>query len=157
MPQRQDYLLRMTEELREFVNAILQAANPGRGAEALHAVVHAQQQLFQRPPAEFIGRDLAGQIDLLARGESAVGAAEKTATYAEILREAARVYEGLQRSAQATSSRVLALAVLLEGAMRWPDQRHYFATPITELRAQIPAEAVNPLVQEMLAAFDAAG
>ena len=85
MPQRQDYILRLIDELREFVNAMVRGGDPGQGAEALHAVLHAQQQLFQRPPAEFLSADLAQQIDLLARGESPAGAVEKVATYAAIL------------------------------------------------------------------------
>lgn len=155
MPQRQDYILRLIDELREFVNAILQGGHPERGKEALHAVVHAQQQLFQRPPAEFLGHDLTGQIDLLARGESPAGAAEKVATYAEILVEAARAYDGLQRSPLTASSRQLALAVLLEGALRWPDQREVFEAPMAGLLAEIPIADLNPPVREMLDRFKA--
>ena len=71
MSLRQDYILRLIDELRQFVSAMLEGGGePGRGEEALLAVLHAQQQLFQRQPAEFMGLSLAAQIDLLAHGEA---------------------------------------------------------------------------------------
>ena len=155
MPQRQDYILRLIDELREFVNAMVRGGDPGQGAEALHAVLHAQQQLFQRPPAEFLSADLAQQIDLLARGESPAGAVEKVATYAAILEQAARVYDSLPRPTLALGSRQLALAALATAAVRWPAQRADLAAQLGALRATIPVEALNLPVRELLQAFDA--
>ncbi|MFI5356285.1 MAG: hypothetical protein ACHQ4G_03010 [Opitutales bacterium] len=155
MPQRQDYILRLIDELREFVSAMLRSGDPGKGAEALHAVLHAQQQLFQRPPAEFLSADLGQQIDLLAQGESPAGAVENVATYAALLEQAARVYDGLNRPALALGSRQLALAALAAAAARWPAQRADVAAQLGALRAAIPDEALNPPVRELLRDFDA--
>lgn len=154
-PERQDFMLRLTDELRRYVEAILGTNRPGRGAEAMHAVLHAQQQLFQRPPAEFLGLAPDAQLDLLTRGEPPAGAAEKASTYVVILQEAARIYEVVGRPPLATGSRQLALQIALVAAARWPEQRKTFAPQVAELRAALPAEAPPPL-RELLAAWDAA-
>lgn len=156
MPVRQDYILRLIDELRQFVGTMLQGGDPGRGEEALHAVLHAQQKLFQRPPAEFLGLDLDRQLDLLAKGESPEGAAEKAATYAVILAEAARIYDGTNRPSLAFSSRQLALSVVLTAARRWPAQRTLFAESVDSLRARLPAADLHPPVRELLADWDGA-
>ena len=156
MSLRQDYILRLIDELRQFVSAMLEGGGePGRGEEALLAVLHAQQQLFQRQPAEFMGLSLAAQIDLLAHGEAPVDAVEKVRTYALILEQAARVYEGGNRSSLAVNSRQLALCALLSATQRWPMQRAALASAIDSLRQQIDDEALNPPVRELLSAYDA--
>lgn len=153
---RQDYILRLIGELRQFVGEVLGSGDPGRTGEALSAVLHAQQQLFHRLPEDFTGRSLDDQVDLLARGESAVAAVEKAATYAATLTEAARVYAAANRDALAQSSRQLALGVLLTAAQRWPEQRGLLVDEVTALRAQLPIESLLPPVAELLAAWDAA-
>jgi hypothetical protein len=150
---RQDYILRLISELRQFVGAMIGTGEPGRAGEALHAVLHAQERLFQRPPAEFLSLTLVQQVELLGRAESPAVAAEKVATYAATLEQAARVYEATNRDALAISSRQLAFGVLLTAAQRWPDQRAHLAEDITTLRHQLAAVELPPPVQELFEAW----
>lgn len=154
---RQDYILRLISDLRQFVASVLGTGDPARASEALHAILHAQQRLFHVPPPEFLGLTLDEQIDLLARAEAPAHAVEKIATYAATLNEAARVYETINRDDMAASSRQLALGVLLSAASRWPEQRHQVADEIARLRAILPDESLNPPVREMALAWDQLG
>jgi len=151
--QRQDYLLRMIGELRQFVSTVVSAGGPGRAAEALHAIMHAQQQLFQIPPEKITNLTLDEQLDTLSRGERPTGAVEKVIAHATILGEAARIYEGTDRLALARSSRQLALAALLTAAARWPEQRALVAPSIAAQRDGIDDETPAP-VRELLSVYD---
>lgn len=151
---RQDYILRLISDLRQFVASVLGTGDPARANEALHAILHAQQRLFRVPPSEFHGLTLDEQIDLLARAEAPAYAVEKIATYAATLSEAARVYESINRDDMAASSRQLALGVLLTAASRWPEHRHQVANEIAQLRTILPVESLNPPVREMMHAWD---
>jgi hypothetical protein len=156
MSLRQDYILRLIDELRQFVSAMLEGGGtPGRMEEALLAVLHAQRQLFQRQPAEFMGLSLDAQLDLLVQGESPADAVEKVRTYALILEQAARIYDGGHRSALAANSRQLALCALLSAVQRWPVQRAGLCSAVESLRGQIQGTNLNPTVRELLSAYDA--
>lgn len=120
---RQDYLLRLITELREFVATVLGSGDPTRAREALHAIMQAQQRLFQSPPPQFLGLTLDAQIDLLTRAEAPLHAVEKVAIYAATLTEAARVYAAMRRDDLATASRQLAREARLVAAERWPNHR----------------------------------
>lgn len=151
---RQDYILRLIGELRQFVAAVLGSGDPARAGEALHAILHAQQRLFQVPPAQFLGLPLDQQMDLLGRAEAPAHAVEKAATYAATLIEAARVYDATHRDDLAASSRQLALAGLLTAAQRWPGQRDQLAAEVAQLRTALPAESLHPPVRELLRTWD---
>jgi hypothetical protein len=151
---RQDYILRLIGELRQFVATALGTGDPARAGEVLHAILHAQQRLFHAPPAEFLGLTLDQQVDLLGRAESPAQAGEKAATYAATLVEAARVYDATHRDDLAAGSRQLALAVLLTAAQRWPEQRGQLAADVGHLRRALPDESLNPPVRELLRAWD---
>lgn len=151
---RQDYILRLISELRQFVAAVLGTGDPARAGEALHAILHAQQRLFHLPPEQFLGLSMDEQVDRLTRAESPAHAVEKVATYAATLNEAARVYEATNRDDMAAASRQLALGVLLTAAQRWPEQRAQVADEITRLRATIADDSLNPPVREMLRGWD---
>lgn len=151
---RQDYILRLISDLRQFVAGVLGTGDPARASEVLHAIMHAQQRLFNVPPAQFLGLSLAEQVDLLTRAESPMHAVEKVATYAATLNEAARVYDTINRDDMAVSSRQLALGALLTAAQRWPDQRDDVADEIARLRAVLSDDSLNPVVLEMVRAWD---
>lgn len=153
---RQDYILRLIGELRQFVATVLGTGDPARAGEALHAILHAQQRLFNVPPAQFLGLTLGQQVDLLGRAEAPAHAVEKAATYAATLVEAARVYDATHRADLATGSRQLALAVLLTAAQRWPEQREPLAAEIGALRSALPGDSLNPPVRELLQVWDGA-
>ena len=120
-PQRQDYLLRLLEELGRFVREALRSGERPKIEAALPEIVQAQIKLFARPPAEFLGQPLEAQIDLLVQGEPDATAVEKCVIYAGILHQAAQLYDSLGRPALALGSRQLAASVLQTAAQRWPE------------------------------------
>lgn len=152
--QRQDYLLRMITDLGQFVRAAVSSGEPGRQSEALQAVMHAQRQLFQEPPEVFLSLTLDEQIDHLSRGETPAGAIERINAYAEILDQAARVYEQGAKIALAQSSRHLGLSALLTAAIRWPEQRETLAPVIARMREPLSAEAYPPPLRELVDDYD---
>ncbi len=119
-PQRQDYLLRLIEELGRFVREALRSGEPQRAEAALPALVQAQERLFARPAAQFVELTPEAQVDLLAFGESAATAREKCLTYAAILDYAAELYEPAGRPALALASREWVDTVREIAATRWP-------------------------------------
>ncbi len=119
-PQRQDYLLRLLEELGRFVREALRSGERPKIEAALPELVQAQNKLFARPAAEFLGQPLEAQIDLLVQGESAETAVEKCVIYAGILHQAAQLYDSLGRPALALGSRQLAETILQTATARWP-------------------------------------
>lgn len=151
---RQDYILRLIAELRQFVSAMIGTGDSARAGEALHAVLHAQERLFQRPPAQFLGLTLDEQVELLGRMESPEAAMQKVATYAATLEQAARVYDATNRDDLSANSRQLALGVLLTAAQRWPELRDQVAEEIAKLRATVPDESLNPPMRELLREWD---
>ncbi len=120
-PQRQDYLLRLIEELGRFVREALRSGEPQRAEAALPALVQAQERLFARPAAQFVELTPEAQADLLARGESAATAREKCLTYAAILDYAAELYDPAGRPALALASRDWATAIREIAATRWSE------------------------------------
>ena len=120
-PQRQDYLLRLIEELGRFVHEALHDGEPRRAEAALPALVQAQEKLFARPVAEWVNLTPEAQVDLLAFGESPATAREKCLTYAAILDYAAELYEPAGRPALALASRQWAAAMRAIAAARWPE------------------------------------
>ncbi len=120
-PQRQDYLLRLLEELGRFVREALRSGERPKIEAALPEIVQAQIKLFARPAAEFLGQPLEAQIDLLVQGEPAETAVEKCVIYAGILHQAGQLYDTLGRPALALGSRQLAASVLQTAAQRWPE------------------------------------
>lgn len=118
--QRQDYLLRLIEELGRFVREALRSGEPQRAEAALPALVQAQERLFARPAAQFADLPPETQVDLLAGGESAATAREKCLTYAAILDYAAELYDPAGRPALALASREWAKTIREIAATRWP-------------------------------------
>lgn len=101
---RQDYILRLIDELRQFVTAVLHSGGKGGLEEALVAVLQAQEKLFNRPIAEIGLLELEDQLRLLGAGESPTAAREKLRAYAALLREAARVYRARDQEAIAVGA-----------------------------------------------------
>jgi hypothetical protein len=152
--ERQDYLLRLIEQLRQFVAQALALRQAGKLDEALLALVHAQEKLFVRPAAEFRHLPLVEQLPMLKFGESADMGREKCVAYAAILEQAGLVYQGKNQEAIAGSAFQLALHVLLlvasEPGAVTPELRH----SITTLRERLPADELNAPTQELLARYE---
>ena len=148
--QRQDYILRLIRELGQMVSAAVASGDPGKEAQALHGVMHAQQQLFNQTAQDILSLTLDEQIEVLSRGESPDAAVEKIATYAAILEQAARVYANTNRPLLATNSRLLSLSALLTTVVRWPDQRGIVEQSIDDLTNKLEEGDLTPPVRELL-------
>lgn len=154
--QREDYLLRLIEELREFVARAVALRNTDQLGEALLTVVSAQERLFARPAADFTSRAIDEQLRLLTIDESAETARGKCLAYASILREAGNVYQALGRDDLAASAWQLALYVTLTVAVGNQARAGELRPAIGELRARVAADSLQPPVRELLAQLPAA-
>ena len=152
--ERQDYLLRLIEQLRQFVAQALALRQAGKLDEALMALAHAQEKLFVRPAAEFRHLPIVDQLRLLKLGESAGMGREKCIAYATILEQAGLVFQGKNQDSLANSAFQLALHVLLlvaeEPGTVTPELQRGIAT----LRERLPAEELNAPTQELLARYE---
>ncbi|MBE34886.1 MAG: hypothetical protein CMI16_04925 [Opitutaceae bacterium] len=151
---RQDYIMRMISELGQCVRAAVASGEPGKEAEALQAVIHAQRQLFQEPPEIALAKSLDEQIDHLAKGETPFAAAHRVSDYAEILEQAALIYDHVGKESLALSSRILGLSALLNAVVRWPEQRANLAPKIDRFSALVTAEELPPPFQELLEHYE---
>ena len=116
--QREDYLMRMTEELCEFVARAVLLRDTGQLAQALQIAVQAQERLFARPAAEFAALPVDEQLRLLTLDESPDQARAKCLAYASILEEAGNVYQARGRDDLAASALQLALYVTADRRAR---------------------------------------
>jgi len=151
---RQDYIMRMISELGQFVRAAVASGEPGKEAEALQAVIHAQRQLFQEPPGIALAKSLDEQIDHLAKGETPFAAAQRVSDYAEILEQAALIYDHVGKESLALSSRMLGLSALLTAVIRWPEQRVNLASKIDRFRELVTAAELPPPLQELIELYE---
>jgi hypothetical protein len=149
--QREDYLLRLIEDLREFVTRAVALRHSDQLGQALLTVVAAQERLFARPMVEFAARPIDDQLRLLTLDESAETARGKCLAYASILQEAARVYRARGREDLAASADQLALYVLLTVALGDAAQAAELRGSIVELRARLPDDLLQAPVRELLA------
>lgn len=148
--------MRLISELGQFVRGAVASGDPGKKTEALQAVIHAQRQLFQESPEVALSRSLDEQIDHLARGETPEGAAERVGIYAEILEQAARIYDHEGKESLAQSSRTLGLGALLTAAVRWPEQSASLAPRIDRFRERVKAEEMSLPLQELWRHYETA-
>lgn len=134
MPERQDYVQRLLEELRHSLAEVAKYRQAGSFDAALLTLLHAQERLFVRPVQEFMTRPVTEQVHLLALGESAAHAREKCVVYASLLAEAGRTYEAKGQPAMGRGADAVALHVLLLAARQFP------SADATGLQARIAAQ-----------------
>jgi hypothetical protein len=152
--ERQDYLLRLIEQLRQFVAQALALRQAGKLDEALMALAHAQEKLFVRPAAEFRHLPIVDQLRLLTLGESPAAGRDNCVAYATILEQAGLVFQGKDQETLAMSAFQLALHVLLlvaEGAGAVTPE---LQSGIAMLRERLPAEEINAPTRELLARYE---
>ena len=152
MPQSQDYLLRMIEELGRFAAEVTRLRRTGQHDAALFAILQSQERLFARPSAQFIGRPLEEQIRLLVIGETDANAAEKCLWYARLVLEAGLVYRDRNQAPLALGACRLALQIvdLVRGQFPKADLSDAGAR-IAELLAAIPDSPAKAETGQMLA------
>jgi hypothetical protein len=154
--RREDYLLRLIEELREFVAQAVALRDTGRLNQALMTVVTAQEKLFARPAAEFAPLGIDEQLRLLLIDESADTGRGKCLAYASILHEAGNVYQARGREDLSASAFQLALYVTLSVALGDDAKAGELRQPIEALRARLKADSIQGPVREMLERFEGA-
>ena len=150
MPQRQDYLLRMIEELGRFVAQAAKFRQAGHHDAALLEILRAQERLFARPAQEFTGRTLEDQMRLLTVGEPDASAIEKCAAYAGLIVEAGVIYQAAGQPALALGAGRFALQIVTLARQQHPDGDFtaarariaalVAALPDSEMKAHIAAE-----------------
>jgi hypothetical protein len=148
--EEQDYLLRMLQELRQFIAQVVKTGDTSGANEALLAVVHAREKLFGKPTSEFGRLAVAEQLAWLAAGESPEKAREKCLTYAAILKSAALIYQVQNDDRMATSAYQLSLYIVLILAVQTQQSYAELRDEINDLKSKIPEEALNPPVRELL-------
>jgi len=149
MPQRQDYLLRLLEDLGKLVLEATRFREAGRHDAALLTILQAQERLFARPAREFMARSVEQQLHLLAVGESDVNAADKCLAYANLLIEAGVTYQARGQAQPALGACQIALQIIELAGRRFPDMDSagprarattlLAAAPENDLKAQVVA------------------
>lgn len=119
-PQKQDYILRLIEELGQFAAEITRLRDGGRYDAALLTVLQAQERLFARPAQDFIARPVEEQMTLLVIADTVPNGQEKCRAYARLLIEAGATYQAKDQPALALGAYRFALTVLLLAQDRLP-------------------------------------
>lgn len=152
--QRQDYILRQIDLLRQFVARLAGKRVDHELDEALLLSFHLQEKLFPLPPVEFLRLDMSGQIAALRRNEPASAAREKCLAYASLLAETASLYEFKGREELASGARQLALYAALCIALE--NRTDPVADElISRLLASLDGADLHPPTRELLDQFEA--
>ncbi|MDR0902514.1 MAG: hypothetical protein LBM92_07065 [Opitutaceae bacterium] len=117
---QRDYILRLIEQLREFLAEITRLRETGNSEQALNAIIRAQERLFTRPAGEFLPLPPDAQFRLLTRGEPPSDARAKCLAQADLLVETARVYLDKDQPAIASGAWQFALRILEQAAALAP-------------------------------------
>lgn len=149
--QRDDYILRAIDQLRQLVAQAVKLRDTGKLDQALLAIVTAQERLFARPAPQFMGLGLDEQLRLLKLGESPDSARAKCLGYAASLREAGLVYEARDKRDLAIGAFQSALYVTLVVAAENKSTVDELRTSLTELLARIPPDQLQLPTQSLLA------
>ncbi len=150
--QRQDYILRQIDLLRQFVKRLLLKRPDPELDEALLLALHLQEKLFPLPPAQFLRLELPAQIELLRRNESVAAGNENCRAYAALLAETARLYEHKGQPDLAAGARQMGLYAALSVVIA--DANDGEATALArELLAAVDVQALHPPVVALLRQF----
>lgn len=109
---QEDYILRLAAQLREFLARIAGHRVAGQPDQALIVAMNAQERLFGCPMSEFTTWSIEEQVAHLLEGISPAEGAEKCSLYAQVLAEAARIYETRGPAPMAAVARQFAVQVL---------------------------------------------
>lgn len=154
--QRQDYILRQIELLRQFVARLTTSGGNRELEEALLLSFHLQEKLFPLPPAQFLRLELAAQVEALRAHESPAAGRDNCLTYARLLAETAALYDLKGRNDLADGARQMALYAALcvaldGGAAPAPHEL------IDALLARLDPETFHAPVAELLADYRRTG
>lgn len=121
MALQRDYILRLLEQLREFLSQITRLREAGRPDDAIMAVLQAQERLFGRAASLFTGLVPEEQFRVLTSGEPPAEARAKCVLQADLLSELARVYVDKEQQALALGAWEYARELLELAARQFPD------------------------------------
>ena len=155
--QRQDYILRQIDLLRQFVARLTDRRTDREIEEALLLSFHLQEKLLPLPPGEFLQLDLAMQMEALRLNESPAAAREKILAYAMLLSETAGVYAVKGRIELAEGARQMALYAALNVALESPVPSPIADDLIDTLATQLDPAELHAPVAELLTAYRSAG
>lgn len=147
--QKQDYLLRQIDLLRQFVQRVLRKQPDPELDEALLLAFHLQEKLFPAPPAEFLRLELAEQIALLRRGESRQAGNDKCRLFAALLAETGELYRHKGQAEMASGARQMALFAALSVVDDDPADLDTLGLA-RELAATLEPQTLHPVVVELL-------
>jgi hypothetical protein len=120
--QRQDYVLRLIEQLGGFFRQLRRYRELGHTDEALISLVRAQETLFGKPAQEFAALTVDQQFELLTAGELPERGCQKACAYAALLRSASEVYSDRAQDALADGASLLSSSILTLAAEKYPDR-----------------------------------
>lgn len=151
--QRDNYVLREIDRLRVLIASLLNPPRtPAKVEEGLRLALSLQTKLFPIAAGNFLALPPAAQFDRLRLKLSADEAAEKCATYAELLFHTATLYDFSDRHDLASGARQLSLhiALLTEDAFGSEDARRLAAL----LASAVNRRELAPAVHELLEQFE---
>jgi hypothetical protein len=120
MSLQRDYILRLLDQLREFLAQIARLRGAGRPDDALLAILQAQERLFGREASLFMGLAPEEQFRVLTLGQAADEARGKCVMQADLLSEMARVYAYKEQQALALGAWHYARMLLELAAEKFP-------------------------------------
>ncbi len=119
--QQRDYILRLIEQLRQFLKQIVHLRENGRYDESLTAIVRAQERLLGLPAERFLGATPEEHFNFLTRGETPANAREKCLAQADLLAEAAHIYTDKEQPALAKGAWRFVHELMELTAAKFPD------------------------------------
>jgi hypothetical protein len=152
---QRDYILRLIDQVGQFLAKVVLQRKQNSPHEALQNVMAGCERLFAIDAVELFRFTPEQHVAMLADGESPDIARDKILIYAALNAEAGRCFALLGRAEQSRNSTLLALRLTLKaradyGAEAWPD----FAPKTAEL---IQALGATPLDEETAGLLDANG
>jgi hypothetical protein len=155
---KQDYLLRLIEQLRQFVREMIRLREAGDYDAAIYTIVPAQEKLFGLPAQEVAQLPLDEQFRHLVQGESPGNAWDKCCAYAEMLEELGHIYTSKGDPDSANGAWHFALHILLLAAAQHPAAApRDFANRIARLRERLGGATLPGAVADLFSAADEAG
>lgn len=147
--QKQDYLLRQIDLLRQFVKRVLKKQPDAELDEALLLAFHLQEKLFPLPPAEFLRLELSEQIAALRQRESRETGNEKCRTFAALLIETGELYQHKGQPELAAGARQMALYAALSVVIDDPTDLDTLGLARV-LAARLDPLSLHPTVVELM-------
>lgn len=120
--QRQDYVLRLIDQLGAFLRQVWVLRKGGKPDEAIMAVVRAQENLMSAFASEFSQWDLERQFERLIDGEEPTRACDKVFAYALLMDAAAEAYRDKELEALAHGAGMLAEQVRALARDKFPEE-----------------------------------